>query len=75
MKNVSTNTSSMEFMFIDFTMPNGLLFDSGNSAALANQLTRFMDEPGLAIRLSGNAQHPESTASYVDALLGAWGGR
>lgn len=51
---------------------NGLLFEAGNMAALATQLSRLIDEPGLAVRLSANAQRPKSIAIYVDELLSVW---
>jgi len=51
---------------------NGLLFEAGNPAALAKQLSRFIEEPGLAERLSRNAQHPKPTTLYVDELLSLW---
>lgn len=51
---------------------NGLLFEAGNVAALAQQLSRLMTEHGLAQRLSAHSQRPKSTASYVDELLGIW---
>lgn len=51
---------------------NGLLFEAGNAEALAKQLSRLMDEPELATRLSSNSQPPKSTATYVDELLRIW---
>jgi len=51
---------------------NGLLFEAGNVAALVKQLSRLIDEPGLAVRLSANSRQPKSTATYVDELLGIW---
>lgn len=51
---------------------NGLLFQAGNAAALARQLTRLMDEQGLLERLSAHSRPPKSTASYVDELLAIW---
>ena len=51
---------------------NGLLFEAGNVAALAKQLTRLIGERGLAERLSANSRRPKSTANYVDELLGIW---
>jgi glycosyltransferase involved in cell wall biosynthesis len=51
---------------------NGLLFDAGNVAALARQLRRLLDEPGLPAALSANAQPPKTTATYVDELLAIW---
>jgi len=51
---------------------NGLLFEAGNVAALAKQLFRLIDEPGLAVRLSANSMQPKSTATYVNELLVIW---
>lgn len=51
---------------------NGLLFEAGNVAALAQQLLRLIAEPGLAERLSANSRRPKSTAAYVDELLAIW---
>lgn len=51
---------------------NGLLFKAGDVAALAKQLSRLIDEPGLAMSLSANARQPKSTATYVDELLSVW---
>ncbi len=51
---------------------NGLLFKPGDVATLAKQLSRLIDEPDLALRLSSNAQQPKSTINYVDELLGIW---
>jgi len=51
---------------------NGLLFEAGSAQALAKQLSRFMDEPSLATRLSNNSQQPKSTSAYVDELLDIW---
>lgn len=53
---------------------NGLLFEAGNSTALAKQLSRLINEPDLAERLSANSQQPKSTISYVDELLNIWKG-
>ncbi len=54
---------------------NGLLFEPGRPAGLAKQLSRLINEPGLAERLSINSQQPKSTAHYVDDLLSIWEGR
>lgn len=51
---------------------NGLLFEPGNAAALARQLLRLIDEPGLVSRLSSNAKQPKSISTYVDELLSIW---
>lgn len=51
---------------------NGLLFEAGNPTALAQQLRRLLDEPGLQATLSAGVQAPKSTASYVDELLAIW---
>lgn len=51
---------------------NGLLFEAGNAAALATQLFRLVQEPGLLKRLSSNSRQPKSTVSYVDELLNIW---
>jgi glycosyltransferase involved in cell wall biosynthesis len=51
---------------------NGLLFESGSSPKLAQQLTRLMNEEGLLRRLSANARTPKSTEKYVEELLIAW---
>jgi glycosyltransferase involved in cell wall biosynthesis len=67
---VASNTIGISEVIRDDV--NGLLFDPGNAAALAKKLSRFIDEPGLAARLSSSAQHPKATASYVDSLLGIW---
>jgi glycosyltransferase involved in cell wall biosynthesis len=53
---------------------NGLLFEAGNPAALAKQLSRLVNEPDLAAQLSANSQQPKSTSSYVDELLNIWEG-
>ncbi len=53
---------------------NGLLFEAGNPAALAKQLSRLINEPDLAERFSANSQQPKSTSSYVDELLNIWKG-
>lgn len=53
---------------------NGLLFEAGNPAALAKQLSRLINEPDLAQRLSDNSQQPKSTSRYVDELLNIWEG-
>lgn len=52
---------------------NGLLFEPGNAAELATQLSRLINESGLVERLSNHAQQPKSTAMYVDELLNIWG--
>ncbi|MBT9173980.1 MAG: D-inositol 3-phosphate glycosyltransferase [Syntrophomonadaceae bacterium] len=51
---------------------NGLLFEAGNVAALARQLSRLIDEHGLAERLSAHCRRPKATADYVDELLDIW---
>ena len=51
---------------------NGLLFPAGDSGALAKQLGRLIDEPGLVQRLSENSKPPKSTPVYVDELLKLW---
>ncbi len=51
---------------------NGLLFEPGRVDLLSTQLLRLINEPGLAERLSANAQQPKSTATYVDGLLSIW---
>lgn len=51
---------------------NGLLFPAGDVAAVANCLSRLVNEPGLAEYLSSNAQRPKSIAAYVDELLVMW---
>lgn len=51
---------------------NGLLFEAGNVRALARQLARLVDEPGLAGALSAQARAPKSIAEYVDDLTGMW---
>jgi glycosyltransferase involved in cell wall biosynthesis len=53
---------------------NGLLFTPGDTAQLARQLARLVDEPDLAVRLSNNSRPPKSIESYVDELLGVWAG-
>jgi glycosyltransferase involved in cell wall biosynthesis len=53
---------------------NGLLFSAGDTVQLASQLSRLVDEPGLAARLSANARSPKSIASYVEELLDVWAG-
>ena len=53
---------------------NGLLFEAGNPAALAKQLSRLINEPDFVERLSANSQQPKSTSSYVDELLNIWKG-
>jgi glycosyltransferase involved in cell wall biosynthesis len=52
---------------------NGLLFEAGNAGALAGKLSRLIEEPGLAARLSSHALEPKPIAAYVDDLLGIWG--
>ncbi|WP_025915738.1 glycosyltransferase family 4 protein [Herminiimonas sp. CN] len=51
---------------------NGLLFEAGNISALATQLLRLVNEPGLAARLSANYRQPKSITRYVDELLTLW---
>lgn len=51
---------------------NGLLFEAGNVAALVRKLSRLIDEPDLAVRLSTNSQQPKATTTYVDELLSIW---
>lgn len=51
---------------------NGLLFEAGNSNALAGRLSRLIDEPEFAGRLSANSQQPKSTSRYVDEMLNLW---
>lgn len=51
---------------------NGLLFEAGNAAELAKQLSRLINEPDLAERLSINSQQPKSTSHYVDEMLSLW---
>lgn len=51
---------------------NGLLFEPGDSKALANQLSRLIDEPELLQRLRSSLNSPKTTAAYVDELLGVW---
>lgn len=51
---------------------NGLLFDPGNARELANALSRLVNEPDLAARLSNNSKVPKTTAAYVDELLSIW---
>lgn len=51
---------------------NGLMFEAGNPVGLAKQLSRFINEQGLAERLSINSQKPKSTALYVDEMLNMW---
>jgi glycosyltransferase involved in cell wall biosynthesis len=51
---------------------NGLLFTAGESAELARQLLRLLEEDGLLRRLSANARPPKSTERYVDELLAIW---
>jgi glycosyltransferase involved in cell wall biosynthesis len=51
---------------------NGLLFESGSSVNLAQQLSRLIYEGGLLQRLSSNARPPKSTVNYVDDLLTVW---
>lgn len=67
---VASNTIGISEVIRDDV--NGLLFDPGNATALAKKLSRLIDEPGLATRLSSNAQHPKTTTSYVESLLGIW---
>lgn len=51
---------------------NGLLFQPGNSADLARQLSRLIGEENLLRQLSSQAFIPKSTSSYVDDLLRIW---
>ena len=54
---------------------DGLLFEAGNPTELAKKLSRLINEPDLAGRLSVNYQQPKSTALYVDEILNIWEGR
>lgn len=47
---------------------NGLLFERGNVADLAAQITRLVCEPGLLTRLSANARPIRSVADEANAL-------
>ncbi len=51
---------------------DGLMFEAGNPKALAKQLSRLIDEPGITERLSTNSQQPKSTRLYVDEMLSLW---
>ena len=51
---------------------NGLLFESGNKAALARQLLRAINEKNLINRLSVQSVSPKSTAAYVGELIQIW---
>lgn len=51
---------------------NGLLFEAGDSGALARQLHRLIIQPGLRERLVENLQPPKATTIYVDELLALW---
>lgn len=51
---------------------NGLLFESGSSTDLAQQISRLINENGLLQRLSANAHPPKSTEKYVGELLALW---
>ncbi len=51
---------------------NGLLFDAGNTKELTRQLSRLIDERGLAAHLGSNSHKPKSTMAYVDELLKIW---
>jgi glycosyltransferase involved in cell wall biosynthesis len=51
---------------------NGLVFEAGNSQALAQQLQRLVAEPELLPQLSANAQQPKSAAQYVDDIMALW---
>lgn len=53
---------------------NGLLFPAGNAHALAQQLRRLHNEPGLLARLSQQARPPKTSATHVDELLALWQG-
>jgi glycosyltransferase involved in cell wall biosynthesis len=48
---------------------NGLLFEPGNVAALADCLARLHREPALLPSLSANCRPPKSIKTYVDELL------
>jgi glycosyltransferase involved in cell wall biosynthesis len=52
---------------------DGLLFPSGDSAALAQQLRRLAADRKLLARLAANVRPPRSTSDYVDDLLRFWG--
>ena len=51
---------------------NGLLFEAGNVAALAKQLSRLTQSAELLTILSSNSRQPKSISSYVDDLLSIW---
>jgi len=48
---------------------DGLLFRTGDAAALARQLQRLLDDPGLADRLSRNVPPPRSTDTELDETM------
>ena len=53
---------------------NGLLFEPGNSTALAEKIRQLIEVPSLIEQLSANALKPKSIEMYVDDLLGIWKG-
>ena len=48
---------------------NGLLFERGDARALAAQLSRLRDEPGLLARLSAESHEPRDVTDSVDEML------
>jgi glycosyltransferase involved in cell wall biosynthesis len=51
---------------------NGLLFEVGDIAGLANMLDRLVQDRGLLQRLAENAQKPKSIADYVVEVQGIY---
>jgi len=51
---------------------NGLLFEAGNSKALAENLLKLIYNPSLAEKLSANTKQPKTINRYVDELLEIW---
>jgi glycosyltransferase involved in cell wall biosynthesis len=51
---------------------DGVLFEPGNSEALALRLRQMMDAPDRLAKMRANARPPKSTGAYVDELLALW---
>ncbi|MGR9086493.1 MAG: glycosyltransferase [Gammaproteobacteria bacterium] len=51
---------------------NGLLFPAGDIQALAQRLSRLIDQAELVGDLSTRSRPPKSAAAYVDDLLSIW---
>lgn len=67
---VSTNVGGIPYL-ID-NEHDGILVPAGDVNSMANAVTRLLDEPGLAGRLSENARQKAETYSW-DSILPQWG--